>query len=237
MQCYFPAAEFQCPDDPANVDIQAGKVQLDTCTRVRKEHSTKELQAAAIEYLFRNVSKVVINEAERQLNLVFPSGNVPPGLIVVHIRWGDKGYEMQKVPISEYLAGIQTILQQRGIRDDKNETVHVYLATEDQNAVREFKAAVPPNWNVFVDRYFEEMLPYRSLGDEKTWQTNNANAERTKGKSGLIALASLLVAMEANYFVLTTKSNWSVLINELRENVVDPRCQGCTLLVDLRPGF
>jgi hypothetical protein len=143
---------------------------------------------------------------------------------------------MKKVEISEYLVGIETILQQRGVTGDhKNETVHVYLATEDQNAVREFKAAVPPNWNVYVDRYFEEMLPYRTLGDEKTWQTNNANAKRTEGRSGLIALASLLVAMEANDFVLTTKSNWSVLMNELRENVLEPRCQGCTRLVDLRP--
>jgi hypothetical protein len=199
------------------------------------------LQAATTEYLFRNVSKVVIDEAERHLNLVFPSGKVPPGLIVVivvHIRWGDKGYEMRKVPISEYLAGIQTILQQRGVRDHEGkETVDIYLATKDQNALREFKAAVPPNWNVYVDRYFEAMLPNRSLGDEKTWQTNNANTERTKGKSGLIALAPLLVAMEANDFVLTTKSNWSVLMNELRENVVEPRCPGCTRLVDLRPGF
>jgi hypothetical protein len=143
---------------------------------------------------------------------------------------------MKKVPISEYLVGIRTILQQRGVSDHTKEPVHVYLATEDQNAVREFKAAVPQNWNVYVDQYFEEMRAYRSLGDEKTWQTNNANAKRTKGKSGLIALASLLVAMEANDFVLTTKSNWSVLMNELLENVVEPRCQGCTHLVDLRPG-
>jgi hypothetical protein len=78
-------------------------------------------------------------------------------------------------------------------------------------------------------------VPYRSLEDEGNWQNNNINAERTKGKSGLITLGSLLVAMEANNFVITTKSNWSLLMNELRENVVEPRCKGCTQMVDLRP--
>lgn len=73
------------------------------------------------------------------------------------------------------------------------------------------------------------------MGDEKKWQNNNVNAERTKGKSGLIALASLLVAMEDNNFVITAKSNWSLLMNELHENVVEPRCHGCTQMVDLRP--
>jgi hypothetical protein len=47
---------------------------------------------------------------------------------------------------------------------------------------------------------------------------------------------SLLVAMEANYFVLTTASNWSRLMNELRKNFVEPRCNNCTLMVDLKYG-
>jgi hypothetical protein len=109
------------------------------------------------------------------------------------------------------------------------------LATEDQNAIREFKAALPPHWNVYVEHYFKEMLPYQSLGDEGKWTNNNANAERSKGKSGLITLGSLLVAIETNDFVITARSNWSLLMNELRENVVEPRCQGCTQIVDLRP--
>jgi hypothetical protein len=46
----------------------------------------------------------------------------------------------------------------------------------------------------------------------------------------------LLVALEANYFVLTTASNWSRLMNELRKNVLDPSCGDCTRMIDLRPG-
>jgi hypothetical protein len=238
LQCYFPAAELQCPDDlVTNVDNPVPKIKgLSVCGRLLIiEYSRKILFAATTEYLFRNVSHVVIEEAERQLNVVFPSGKVPKDLIVVHIRWGDKGKEMERVPIWEYLDGVRTILQQRGVSDNRDEPVHIYLATEDRDAVREFKAAVPPNWNVYVDHYFEAMLPYRSSRDEGAFQTNNANAERTKGKSGLIALGSLLVAMEANGFVLTTKSNWSLLMNELRENVMEPRCHGCTLHTNGRP--
>ena len=61
-------------------------------------------------------------------------------------------------------------------------------------------------------------------------------AKKMDGKPGLIALGSLLVAMEANDFVLTTGSNWSRLINELHRNVLDPRCNNCTRLIDLLHG-
>jgi hypothetical protein len=61
-------------------------------------------------------------------------------------------------------------------------------------------------------------------------------AKKLKGRPGLVALASVLVAMQADDYVLTTKSNWSRLINELRKNVLDPRCGDCTRLVDLAPG-
>jgi hypothetical protein len=58
---------------------------------------------------------------------------------------------------------------------------------------------------VYVDKYYEEMLPYRVKG-------NNGSplmAECLGGRAGLAALGLLLVSMEANDFVLTTMSNWS----------------------------
>ena len=51
-------------------------------------------------------------------------------------------------------------------------------------------------------------------------------ASASKGKYGLQVLASLLIAMEADGFVLTTTSNFS------RTNVVDVHCSGCTEMVD-----
>ena len=44
----------------------------------------------------------------------------------------------------------------------------------------------------------------------------------TDGRLGYNSLLALLIALEADYYVLTTASNWSRLINELRLNVVEP---------------
>ena len=37
----------------------------------------------------------------------------------------------------------------------------------------------------------------------------------------------------SQYFVLTTVSSWSRLVNELREAITDVDCGGCTDVVDL----
>jgi hypothetical protein len=119
-------------------------------------------------------------------------------------------------------------------RSNKNHTsiAHVYLACEDPRAVEEFIKAAPAEWKIFVDRTIAELNDYRPVrGNRASWTTRN-----TKGRAGLVALGSLLVALEANSFVLTTKSNWSRLINELRKNVLDRRCNNCTSMIDLRPG-
>ena len=59
-------------------------------------------------------------------------------------------------------------------------------------------------------------------------------ARGTRGRAGLVSLASLLVSLESNRYVLTLGSNWSRLINELRATVVDYRCGNCTKMINLR---
>jgi tagatose-1,6-bisphosphate aldolase len=59
---------------------------------------------------------------------------------------------------------------------------------------------------------------------------------QANGKNALESLGALLVAMESYGYVLTTGSNWSRLMNELRKNVVDPRCGKCTKMIDLLDG-
>jgi hypothetical protein len=44
----------------------------------------------------------------------------------------------------------------------------------------------------------------------------------TGGQLGHRALLALFLALEADFFVLTTGSNWSRLLDELRLNVVNP---------------
>ena len=53
-------------------------------------------------------------------------------------------------------------------------------------------------------------------------------------EASLIALA---LSLEANYFIGTTGSNWSRLLNELRLNRVHGLCGGeCTEFIDLKAG-
>lgn len=241
MLCYFPASELLCDEDRTTAEKEEIKHWLGNpkkhtimhnCSSVLEEggFGISDVRTATLEYLFRSVSPVLIKEGERQLNLVFPDG-VPEKLITVHIRWGDKGKEMELVSIEQYIIGIHKILGER-----KSETIapNIYLATEDPKAYAEFKEKAPLSWKVHVDQYFFDMLGYREK--ENVYNQGPKTSKQTQGRAGLVALGSLLVAMEADDFVLTTASNWSRLMNELRKNVVDPRCNNCTTMVDLRKG-
>lgn len=209
---------------------------------------------ATIESLFVRTSPRVQREAQRQLQNVFGHlGSVPEGLITVHVRWGDKVVtydgkrkrrpEMIKVEIDEYIDAIRGIMNRRWHREQQQRPqathaatvnnrgpVNVYLATEDPLAVTEFQKALPRGWNLYVDRFLVETLPHRV--DEYNGSPKMARA--LQGRAGLYALGSLLVAMEANDFVLTTASNWSKLMDELRRSILDPHCGNCTSMIDLR---
>ena len=77
--------------------------------------------------------------------------------------------------------------------------------------------------------YVEEFSHYRQTGF-------GGNAKMTKAQRGtpaLAGLASLLIAMEANDFVLTTASNWSRLMNDLCRFIVQQHFS--TTVIDLRP--
>jgi hypothetical protein len=252
LLCYFPEAEFQCPRDESleqrilsssesESSIQSVPHNVSNprqshlrCERIRNDPAfLTEFRAASMEYLFHRISPIILQEAERQVGLLFGAsggGQVPADLITVHMRYGDKFWEMDLAPAEEYTAAVSHILFQRG--QGHNRTANIYLATEDPRAVKAFLSAAEPGWKVYVDRTVPELDNYRPVkGNRASWTTKN-----TKGRAGLVALGSLLVALEANHFVLTTKSNWSRLMNELRKNVLDPRCGNCTQMIDLRPG-
>lgn len=202
------------------------------CRRIKEDREfRKNYRAAAIEFIFQQVSPLVIQEAERQIGLLFnDSGGVAPSdLITGHIRWGVKGREMDLASIDEFLAAINQMLQLQGRSD--NSTANIYLSSEDPTATREFLNSVPPGWQVYTDRMAE-------LSDFRPTEGNHASTttRNSKGRAGLVALGSLLVALEANYFVLTTGSNWSRLMNEARKNILDANCDNCTQMIDIRPG-
>jgi hypothetical protein len=258
MKCYFPESENLCPEDDAQVDelhLQDpqrtynltdanGRTPDNPCpTVVANVGGIPFLRSATAEFLFTRVSTIVQREAQRQLELVFgingTEGYVPNNLITVHVRWGDKRLETTLLPITTYIDAVHDILHMRANRtagsiNVEESDVNIFLSTEDPDAVKQFIATKPENWKVFVDHYFVEYLPHRPE-DGSVYNHHIAAAKEQELGMGLLLLGSLLVGMEANDFVLTTTSNWSRLMNEIRKGVIDPRCGGCTSLIDLSP--
>ena len=260
--CYFPASEYKCSDvqhqtsyvaeiDSTMMAVESGidiatsinvtdpRQEKKWCALVRKSKESKDMvRAASTEYLFRSLSPLVIREAKRQIGIIFPDSIVPEDLVTVHVRWGDKFWEMDLPPIQEYIDAVNAVLSGKTSFDNSTAaptpnatSANIYLATEDPKAYNAFMEAKPDGWNVFADITLLEINAFRPpKGNRASWAARNTN-----GRAGLVALASLLVAMEANMFVLTTKSNWSALMNHLRTNIVNPRCGNCTKMIDLRP--
>ena len=260
MLCYFPASEYRCPnlhdtfidggETPSSFTYTDSTVHVNNTSNITDPRDKKKwcklakeseetramIRASSTEYLFQSLSPLVIREAKRQIGIIFPNGIVPEDMVTVHIRWGDKFWEMDLPPIEEYITAVHTILAQESSLNDhpvSNITkANIYLATEDPKAYKEFMTAKPQGWNVYADITLHEINAFRPLkGNRASWAARN-----TKGRAGLVALASMLVAMEANMFVLTTKSNWSTIMNQLRTNILNPRCDNCTKMIDLRPG-
>ena len=226
LMCYLPRAERRCmePAEGSNPDWKE--------LPISKQHvGFGTIQAAGTEYLFQSVAPLVIQEAKRQVGLIFASvgGVVPQDIVTVHLRWGDKFKEMQLVSIEQYIEAVQNV---SGRSAGDNSTLPIFLATEDPSAYDAFIQAMPSNWVVYADITLTEMKLIRP--SENVNHALSAT-KRTNGRSGLIAMASLLVAMEARYFVVTTASNWSTIMEFLRTNIIDPRCGNCTRMIDLRP--
>lgn len=236
LLCYFPLSEFLCPDPTPlpNVNVtdprDKKKNQCNLLKQATDPNVLHEFRAASTEYLFRHVSPLVVQEAERQAGLLFGEGaSAPDDLITVHIRWGDKFWEMDLAPLDEYIAAVNQLLAEDG---RGNETAHIYVATEDPKAVEEFQKATPAGWTIYYDRTVEELRDFRPpKGNRASHMSRN-----TKGRAGLMGMGSLLLAMEAKRFVLTTKSNWSRIMDHLRTNIINPECGNCTKMIDLRPG-
>jgi hypothetical protein len=139
------------------------------------------------------------------------------------LRWGDKVVsEIIKVSMTEYVDAIHEVLDRRSKTQRGQDS-------EDPAAEAEFWKLAPPEWNIYLDQFYVEMLPYRIKGFNGVVKT----ARHFKGRAGLITLGSLLVAMESNDFILRTASNWSRLYDVLRKCIVNPRCNNCTAMMDL----
>ena len=167
---------------------------------------------------------------------------VPPNLITVHIRWGDKAIEMDLASVREYVNAVHHILDRRQQQQQQGhqqghqlQPVNVFVSSEDPRAFTSFRNAAPDSWNIYQDAMVQEMKMFRPK-DGTQWAAGPVVTQRLSRTEGTSSLASLAIAMEANEFVLVLGSNWSRLMDELRKAVVDPTCGGCTYSVNLRQG-
>jgi hypothetical protein len=261
--CYFPTMEYLCDhnnshngdeqlqqqrqqeneeEDPLlGLNVVTAK-QAQDCSQEDIKGFVPEFRAATIEYMFRSVSPLVIQEAQRQLGLVFGPNGAPNDLITVHVRWGDKKTEMKLVAIDKYIQAVWELLLDEteelayDRRHGSNFThANIYLATEDPLAAEAFIQAAPKTWNIFTDVSVEELTPFRPPSSYP--HLSSIMAKNTRGRGGLIHMGSLLVGMEANYFVLSTQSTFGRVMDAIRTNILDPRCGNCTRLVDVQPGL
>lgn len=236
FHCYLGRSiEPKCSG--GNTKELRGRIQAGACAMFRPppeeyNFSLPDFRAAATEFAFSSVSPLVVQEAQRQALQVFRSSTIPSNLITVHVRWGDKAMEgsRKNQAIGRYIQAIRGLIE-----EEKLTSVHLLLCTEDPKALQAFQKAAPSDWNIYVDHFYTEYLPYRT-NRTVVYNVPSHIAMETKGAAGLWAIGSILVAMEANYYVLTTKSNWSRLMNELRKNVIHPRCNNCTRMIDLEYG-
>jgi hypothetical protein len=236
--CYLPNMEFLCEHSSSglgNLTMVDPRFQQWECWHKSQLGFVAPFRAASIEYMFRSVSPLVIREAQRQIGVLFGPQGAPKDLITVHVRWGDKFMEMKLLQIREYINATSFLLQKElGHRNDSSSVAHIYLATEDPAAAHAFRRAAPKSWNIYRDVAIDELGRFRpsTRGNSASKMSSN-----TLGRGGLLNMASMLVGLEANYFVLTTKSGFSRVINSIRTNIVDPRCGNCTRMIDLQSGM
>ena len=210
-------------------------------------------RTAAMEMLFSNVSGTIINRTEHAAAHVFGSFGSPDQMITVHIRWSDKGRESNLQDIDKYIKGVETLVEKHSIPSP----VSIFVMSEDVSALAAFKGAAAQQHGVVLDS-LSAMLDWQifhydyddpaAIASHQAGELNAMDSSTTleqkeelfytfgKDKAdiqGAWSLITLLLSLESQYFVLTTASNWSRLVNELRETITDVDCGGCTDVVDL----
>lgn len=239
LGCYFNK-DMQCPESTPFPVRMVYNHSYDRCPKYIQDDRTRQIfRASAIEYLFSNLSSRLVADAEREIPSVFGDYGIPENMITVHLRWGDKAREMKLVSQAEYVNAIDKIAQANSITNPK-----VYITTESKEALEQIEEYVKknkPTWTLY--NYGPSV--YDSKGPKPRHGVHSGAgilspmkmAERTGGVQGKASMIALLYAMESKYYVLTSGSNWSRLIDELRRTKLDHQCGNCTQMIDLREAF
>ena len=211
---------------PSEAQVLTGTEHPDCAPR---GHTSAQMRRAATEFLFRQPPPHVRTKACEILTRVFGRGGAPNDLILVQMRWDDKvdtDFPMEAITIRRFVTAVAALVRRHRLREPV-----VYLETQSPQALRAFyRMARRHAWEV---RHALSPMTHKASWDA----TADARAENS-----LHALATLLVAVEARYYVLSTGSNWAKLIDDLRHVWRDALCSSaergasnCTDLIDLYP--
>ena len=101
----------------------------------------------------------------------------------------------------------------------------VFVTTEDPTALEAFRRASPPGWTIHTYAPATANVTYTNKRSPMN------DARDSEGSAGLHSIIALVLSMEAVGYVLTTNSNWSRMIDELRQ--ARRRPLESTILTDL----
>ena len=226
LSCYF-GMHLTCPNSTlASTAPISWNNRMYMCESYIYDIPSRLLfRAAAIEYLFANLNPKLVHVAEKAIPIVFGPKGIPDNLITVHVRWGDKSKEMNLVNQTEYFNAIEQLVTKHQLSDP-----HVYITTESKEGLDKLIEEIKIQGKSWKVHHYEAAVYNGNMSPTSV-------AANSQGSLGLHSLISLLLAMEAKYYIITSGSNWSRVIDELRTTVVDVACGNCTDSVDLREGF
>ena len=227
LYCYFQF-ESKCPDNSGNKpEIISHSNSVNMCpTWIQDDITRMNFRSATMEYLFSRVSPSLLKMVNESIKEIFGSAGIPNDMITIHLRAGDKAKEMRLISDQVFIMTIDKLLLQYNISNPPT----IFVVTENTETWHSFNRALREesrtHWKVF--RYSPESHKETGL-DRFPIQA----AAASDGETGLASMISLLIALESKYYVLTTGSNWSRLIDELRRVVVDAKHHRQTVMVDL----
>eukprot|EP00993_Chasmostoma_nieuportense_P001370 NODE_2258_length_1233_cov_20.420434_g2147_i0.p1 GENE.NODE_2258_length_1233_cov_20.420434_g2147_i0~~NODE_2258_length_1233_cov_20.420434_g2147_i0.p1 ORF type:complete len:367 (-),score=54.74 NODE_2258_length_1233_cov_20.420434_g2147_i0:86-1186(-) len=161
-------------------------------------------RAQSVRYILRRPLPWYERHLQQFTSRVLPDG-LPPHTIAMHVRRSDKHTEAKDTPFEKYMAAAQQMRQQ-----DPRLT-HIFLSTEDDSVIN---ATIHyPHWKF---HYCAE--------DRHNW--NHYTVARMKDGQHLadISFANLYLHLKCDHLIITRKSNWCRLIEEMR---LTGNCSSC----------
>ena len=241
LTCYFGERANPCAAEGVRAPLALARRRPGGCG-LRVCDNACGSYAMLMGHLFGTLSPTVYERAAVALKSIFGAGGVPANMVAIHIRWGDKavsGEAVPRIPASSYAFAAAQLLKQHNVPTRK---ATIFVTTEDFSALEEFTAHVDrhhPSW--VVRTYLPAIAQDSSPDPKKTpgiarlggmFTSPMKAARETRGALGLQSLVSLLLTLEARFYVVTSLSNWGALICELHTVLWEGEGRGNRSLAD-----